>query len=367
MIRLYGSAYLNIQHQKEYIDIFNDAIKKFGVNNPVSRLSTFTHSQYYEIVEQQLALDFSSQSACLLSNGYLSGVALKNVLFDIAKQKNYSIIYDINGHPCYQPRENPDYNTELVDFSSDSILLINSINSFYGCIDETWYLSFLDGLKILAIDVSHTAHIFDHQSLLKHVKDDVEIIFFGSLGKAAAFSAGFVAGSSKIIEIIKQQAEFCAATPPSIAGAYTYMQSQQIRESLKQHLIKLIEIFEMNFDLKPNKFANYQKFPVFNIQNNNNTTYSKLLSLGYETSFMSYPYPKSEKQLRLILNAGLSKSQIEDVISILYTEKLKINTYNFNSNIDVIVEKPSNKKIQRTAISVTPFAIAKDRATYVCR
>ena len=194
-VRLYGTSYFDLHKNKKYIKYLNKAFKKYGVNNPISRLSDYEHFNILEKVEKQIAKDFGCEDACLFSSGYLSCVCMKNHILNDAKVYKSDIVYNRNFHPSW-------IDEKMIKISKNNInkkniFMSNSLNSFYGKKED--YKKYIIKFRKIAIDVSHTAYIFNHK---KEAKKNV--LFFGSLNKAPSFPAGFIAGNFNNIKKIRK-------------------------------------------------------------------------------------------------------------------------------------------------------------------
>lgn len=304
-IRLYGTSYLNMYQNKVYIKHLHKAFKKYGVNNPISRLSNYKYFSILEKVERQIARDFGSEDACIFSSGYIASVCLKNYFVKKAKK---NIFYNSSYHPAWfdNSMKNINYlNTENKDF-----IISNSLNSFFGIKEN--YLEMIDKFEKIAIDVSHTAYIWNHKNEANN-----KILFFGSLNKAPAFPAGFIAGSKEDIKDIKKFAEYTTSTPPSIAFAKVFLQMVDIRIRQLEKLKYNMRIVDQAWNINRN-----DPFPIYNIGLENKSLYEKFKYKGFEISYMPYPYIYSKKYLRIILNSGLTFKNLEELVQLIISHKL---------------------------------------------
>ena len=53
-IRLYGTSYFDLHQNQQYIQYLNTAFKRYGVNNPISRLSDYAYFDILEKAEKKL-------------------------------------------------------------------------------------------------------------------------------------------------------------------------------------------------------------------------------------------------------------------------------------------------------------------------
>jgi len=302
-VRLYGTSYFDLHTNKKNIKYLNKAFKKYGVNNPISRLSDYEHFNILEKTEQQIAKDFGCEDACLFSSGYLACVCIKNHLLNDAKRNNSDTVYNTNFHPSWIDDKMIQISKNNID--KKNIFISNSLNSFYGKKEN--YPKYIKMFRKIAIDVSHTAYILNHKKEAKN-----NILFFGSLNKASAFPAGFITGSFDDIKRIKKLAEYTTSTPPSIAFASAFLKMKKLRKQklkmLKNNMIYMDKILNKNLS---------SAFPIYNLGKNNDELYDKLRLGDLEVSYMPYPFDYSDKHLRIILNSNTKKSDFKKIKSLL--------------------------------------------------
>lgn len=302
-VRLYGTSYFDLHKNKKYIKYLNKAFKKYGVNNPISRLSDYEHFNILEKTEQQIAKDFGCEDACLFSSGYLACVSIKNYLLKDAKINKCDIVYNSNFHPSWIDDKMVEMSKSYID--KNNIFISNSLNSFYGKKEN--YTKYIKKFRKIVIDVSHTAYIWSHKK-----EADNNVLFFGSLNKASSFPAGFIAGSFEDVKKIKKLAEYTTSTPPSVAFASVFLKMKKLRKQqlkkLKNNMIYMDKILNKNLS---------SAFPIYNLGKNNDELYDKLRLGDLEVSYMSYPFDYSDKHLRIILNSNTKKSDFKKIKSLL--------------------------------------------------
>jgi len=299
-VRLYGTSYFDLHKNKKYIKYLNKAFKKYGVNNPISRLSDYKHFNILKETEKQIAKDFGCEDACLFSSGYLACVCIKNYLLNDVKRNNSDIVYNTNFHPSWIDDKMIEISKNNID--KKNIFISNSLNSFYG--EKEDYKKYIKKFRKIAIDISHTAYILNHK---KEVKNNV--LFFGSLNKASSFPAGFIIGSFKDIKKIKKLAEYTTSTPPSVAFASIFLKMRTIRKIQLKKLRTNIKFINKQLKIK-------KSFPIYNIDINNDKLYNKFRLNNLELSYMPYPFINSNKHLRIILNSETKKNDLKKLIKI---------------------------------------------------
>ena len=299
-IRLYGTSYFDLHKNQQYIQYLNTAFKKYGVNNPISRLSDYEHFDILKKAEKQIAKDFGCEDACLFSSGFLACSCVKNYLLSRAENNNEEIFYSSNYHPSWIDKKMKD--VKYLKKDKNDIFISNSLNSFYG--EKENYMQYVERFNKIAIDVSHTAYIWNHKK-----EADNKILFFGSLNKAPSFPAGFIAGSSKDIKEIKKLAEYTTSTPPSVAFAEVFLKMSKIR---KEQLKKLeINMKIMDKALEVNRD---DSFPIYNMGISDESLYKNFRNSRLDVSYMTYPFEYSDKHLRIVLNSEIREFELKELI-----------------------------------------------------
>jgi len=301
--RLYGTSYFDLHKNKKYIQYLNIALKKYGVNNPISRLSDYEHFDVLEEAEKQIAKDLGCEDACLFSSGSLACSCLKNHLLIRAEKNGEEIFYSSNYHPSWIDKKMKD--AKYLKKDKNDIFISNSLNSFYG--EKENYIEYVEIFNKVAIDVSHTAYIWNHKK-----EANSKMLFFGSLNKAPSFPAGFVAGSSRDIQEIKKLAEYTTSTPPSIAFANAFLKMSKIRQ---EQLKKL----EINIKIMDNalKIDRDNPFPIYNMGISDESLYKEFKNNDFDVSYMPYPFEYSDKHLRIVLNSEIREFELYRLIDFI--------------------------------------------------
>jgi len=295
-IRLYGTSYFDLHKNQQYIEYLNTAFKKYGVNNPISRLSDYEYFDILEKTEKQIAKDFGCEDACLFSSGSLACSCVKNYLLSRAENNNEEIFHSSNYHPSWIDKKMKDI--KYLKKDKNDIFISNSLNSFYG--EKENYMQYAERFNKIAVDVSHTAYIWNHKK-----EANSKMLFFGSLNKAPSFPAGFVAGSSRDIKEIKKLAEYTTSTPPSVAFAKVFLEMDNIR---KEQLEKLkINMKIMDKALKVNRD---NPFPIYNMGISDESLYKNFRNSGLDVSYMPYPFEYSYKHLRIVFNSEIAEFEL---------------------------------------------------------
>ncbi|MGB0372288.1 MAG: aminotransferase class I/II-fold pyridoxal phosphate-dependent enzyme [Opitutales bacterium] len=329
---LYGTSYLGLQTHPEYLRILQENLQQYGVNNPMSRNNAGVF-KVLERAETSLMEEWESEEACLLPNGFQAGQAVLAVCRDL----DCPIYAQADGHPCYLPNV-------LADTSSSVALdrfglIFDAVDPFTGL--SNWMqktsLELVHRADFKALDVSHVAGVWPSQDLIKHLNPERSplTLYFGSLAKASAFPAGFVAGPRKIIRQIRALPQFTASSPPANYLAASFLDSTLLRSRLKGELSRIMKEVRRRLKLPDDPWA----FPSFLLKTPNNSELSMLEAQGIHISALAYPSTHSPVRYRCVLNAMLSATELEQILK----------------HLGHLVEHPlSSSQIQWSSISNRP-------------
>ena len=301
---LSGTAYLGLQIHPAYLRVLSQNLAKYGANNPISR-NNAGRFEVLETVEASLAEDWQAEDACLLSNGYMAGLAVTL----LASKTGRRVCVETNGHPCYQPHNDSSKESRS---ENPEMIIIDAVDPFTG---QSSAASFIEkrgvALKTVAIDVSHTASIWGPtwQGSLE-ISEGIERIFFGSLGKASAFPAGFVAGPCTWISEIRKLPIYTASAAPAQAYAATYFETTTLREERRRCLMEIIQTVKRDLGCNLSDFD----FPVTPLQSESASHLQRFQAQGIHLSSLPYPNADSPPRVRCVLNASLTAADCSRII-----------------------------------------------------
>ncbi|MGI9553236.1 MAG: aminotransferase class I/II-fold pyridoxal phosphate-dependent enzyme [Aurantibacter sp.] len=248
-----GTAYLGLQSDTEFQDIFVKNIKKFGTNYGASRKANLRLS-IYEEAETYLARLVGSQGCLTLSSGYLAGQLISTYF----QKKGHPRFFASGTHEAVHLLGSKNYEDherlvldlkKVVEVDGKSpVLFLDSID-----VDGKNFPNF-DWLKklpvdrlILVVDDSHGLGIVGDEGggvfkSLKKIKSK-ELVVCGSLGKGFGIQAGIVAGNNQLMTELKATGIFATASPATPASLATMMQSSKILSEKRKLLLKNIDYF----------------------------------------------------------------------------------------------------------------------------
>ncbi|RZK37189.1 MAG: aminotransferase class I/II-fold pyridoxal phosphate-dependent enzyme [Pedobacter sp.] len=317
-----GTAYLGIPQNDDFIRLYVDGIKKYGLNNGTSRGNNVQLGIYGD-AERFGAKKFGAAAALITSSGYLAAQLTVKTISTFGE-----IRYAPATHPALWLMDDPKINGSFSDWSTglvaeinesekkNWVIISNSMNNLYP---EIYNFSFLKEISrkkqiILLVDDSHGIGINNNGlSALSAIQyqENLEVVLIASMAKALGVDAGIVLSSEKIIRQIKESHEFLGASPPSAAGLFAFIQGDEI---YRKELQKLREnIFTLSEHLKgKDEWHFIEDFPVFFFKNADIS--KKLLTNNILVS--SFPYPDKDGPFvnRIVLSSWHDKSDIKKLI-----------------------------------------------------
>lgn len=316
-----GTSYLALQRDPEYLDLVREGIALYGVNNPISRLSDEDFSEL-DRAEGIIADELGCEAACLLSSGYLAGTAVQNALFGRGRREGKLLVWAKNHHPCLR-NEQADREVQISEDAGPTMAemsetlnrtgwyaFFNSVNSFSGQSEHAALSQVARNADACVIDISHSMFLWDHRPLLKNPGG--RIVFAGSLGKASAFPAGFLAGDKETIKFLRQRPEYTAGSCPARCVAFAFNRSGSLRAERRTRLTALMTEFEKQAEIERDAL-----FPVYNLGVDCKERYAEALQAGIKLSFLPYPTANSASHLRLVMNAASKADSIKLVLTLI--------------------------------------------------
>lgn len=310
-----GTSYLGLNHHPEYLDIFANGLKIWGLNNGASRNNNITLAVYEE-AENLLAKKYQAQEAVTFSSGWLAAKTAVEVL-----QQNRELIYLNDIHPALSTKNQDILNdadaVKLINSSKqqDFLLVSNSVNNINPQIFDFQQLSeiSIDKNIVLLLDHSHGFGFLEENWLreLKNLPANIHLILCGSLAKGLSLDAGVVMGDAKYIQEIKGSLAFNGASPCSPSVLYTYINSTQIIAEAQNKLSE--NLHYLTQQLSENDFYWVKDFPVILIKNKNIAEKINKANIVF-TSF-PYPHPDSDILNRLVIMASHTQKELDYLLA----------------------------------------------------
>ncbi|NJB72124.1 7-keto-8-aminopelargonate synthetase-like enzyme [Saonia flava] len=317
-----GTAYLGLQTDTKFQQLFIDNIKRYGTNYGASRKSN-VRIAVYDKVEKYLANFVESESCITVSSGYLAGQLVSQSF----NNPDYSLFYAPNTHSALCQSKTVPYTTytslnnalkkHLRKKHTTPVVLLDSID-FSG----TNYPNF-DGLKnlpldkiILVADDSHGIGIVGEngQGVYKTLAtlNTKELIVCCSLGKGYGVQGGAVFGTKKRIGSLSGTAFFGGASPATPSGMATLLAGDSIYKEKRNVLLGNIDYFLKSFDF-PEKFSFMHGHPSFSYLDTGLTKHLEKNNI-LVTDF-SYPNEDASLMSRIVLSASHLKEDVEHLFN----------------------------------------------------
>ncbi len=307
-----GTSYLGIDSVPEYEEILIKNVRKLGFNHGLSRVNN-VRLNVFEDFEEYFARNAGSDSAAVVSSGYLAGISAWQWLYP---QADLCWIAP-DTHPAILPANlKPDIQLDFIQWKnrcleqmqaipSQRILILgNAVDPLRAEIHSyDWVKEIAKRHEVtLLIDDSHAFGVLGKSvfgTFSEHVDPKIRLVISGSLGKGLAMPAGIILGERKVIEAIKSQAIFTGASPGSPANLQAFIEAADIYIRLSQKIRDFSGIFHQETqDLST--IHGSSKFPVFSYENS--AWPEQLEERGIITSSFSYPTPASPRINRIVIS-----------------------------------------------------------------
>lgn len=297
-----GTAYLGMGMLPEFQEQVILGIERYGLNHGQSRGNN-VRLQVFEDFESHFAQAAKSESAVVMSSGYLAGsAALQNL-----SQQASQIWVAPDTHPAILPQDltpDPrqffdDWKAECLEKSAELapqkiLILGNAVDPLTSIIHEySWLAEIGEKHKLsLLIDDSHAFGVvgnglFGSYASLKSLP--AEVVVSGSLGKGLGLPAGIILCSEEIKKKIIGLRIFGGASPGPPGYLQAFLKSQKLYQEQKAKLSTNILDFHRRISTI-SQIQGSMDYPVFIYSSD--SWVEKLEQGGFITS--SFPYPTSQ-------------------------------------------------------------------------
>jgi len=325
-----GTAYLGLQTDATFQDLFIENIKKYGTNYGASRKSNLRLS-IFEKAEQYLARLVGAQDCVTVSSGYLAGQFVAQAM----SSKAHRSFYAPNTHSALYPVKTRSYTTftalniavrEHLQSKSNitPVIFLDAID-FSGCnYPDFSPLQILPLDKvILVVDDSHGIGIVgEHGGGVYQILNKLsikELIVCCSLGKGFGVQAGAVFGKKNRIAQLVETAFFGGASPAAPAALATLIEAEDIysekRRKLQSHIGRFVDSLK-----NPKKFSGMACHPAFSFSDVQLTEYLEQQGI----ILTNFPYPEEHSQLmsRIVVSAHHHEEDIERLSELLNEQRV---------------------------------------------
>ncbi|QLG44037.1 aminotransferase class I/II-fold pyridoxal phosphate-dependent enzyme [Costertonia aggregata] len=314
-----GTAYLGLQTNVAFQNIFIENLKRYGTNYGASRKSN-VQLPIFKKAEEHLAKIVGAEACLTMSSGYLAGQFISQYL----STSNYRFFYAPNTHSAlFQTKLEP-YATfgQLADEvcehleskeASVPVVFLDSIDFSGNNYPNFKGLQLLPLNKvILVVDDSHGIGIVGDNGggVYKTIKklSPKELIVSSSLGKGFGIQAGGIFGTAHRISVLMDTPFFGGASPASPSGLATFFQSEKLYQKNRKTLKGNIKFFtDTVSDI--NQFTHMKNHPAFSFSDM--TLTEKLEENGIIVTNFKYPNEDSTVMSRIVISAAHKKEDIQ--------------------------------------------------------
>ena len=318
-----GTAYLGIPQNQDFVDLYIDGIKRFGLNNGTSRSNNIQLGIYNE-AEKVAAKRFQSEDALITSSGYLAAQLTVKALAE-----NGNLVYAPNTHPSLWVAQNPATPNSFTEWTKQIVEIINISkernwvlvsNALNNLAPEIYNFSFLEEIErnkniTLIIDDSHGIGVNNNGlSALSNLpkRSNIERIVVASMAKALGVDAGLVLGAHHIISRLKHSNVFNGASPAAAAGLFAFIKAEEIYKTagikLQNNVGAFLKQISPAVKFEPG-------FPAFLLDNP--TIGEQLLQDKILISSFPYPTENSSPINRIVLSSWHTKENIDQLVAAL--------------------------------------------------
>ena len=320
-----GTAYLGLQHNAKFQDLYSQNIRRYGTHYGASRKSNL-RMDVFDTAEQALSDNIGSDSALTLSSGYLVG----QLLASFFHTPEFAPFYAPGSHAALFQKEQAPYPTYEAlalalkehlagDTTKIPVVFIDTLES-----KESFFPDFA-ALKtlplehcILVADDSHGFGILGKRGMgsyanLAKLETKALLVCF-SLGKAIGIPAGAVVGTKVFIDGLRKTVFFGAASPASPAGLATLSQAWELLYNNREQLLVNVERFLSGLS-DQNHFWFTPGIPAFSYQDPGLTDFLK--EAGIIVTHFHYPNENAEPTSRIVITAAHETTQIDRLTGLI--------------------------------------------------
>lgn len=342
VIMLTSNNYLGLSTHPEVIKAVKEAADKYGTGTCGARLhngTTVLHKQ----LEEKMAEFFRTESAMIVSAGYLANVSALSTLCNdsdsviITDQLNHMSIVDgiamSNAKVkifTHNDMDKLEYILKNSQEFSRRLIVVDGVYSMDGdmaCLDEISALAEKYDAAVM-VDEAHSIGFFGEtgRGVSEHFGlEDKIAVKMTTFSKSLAGVGGCIASDSDTIDYLKHQAHqyiFNASLPPAVvAGVLKSLELMQKetwrREKLWENTIRFRKgLIELGFDTMRSISP---IIPIYIGDDLTNMKMTKeLLSRGVYIATAIFPsVPMNKSRLRTTITASLSNEEIDRALDIM--------------------------------------------------
>ncbi len=319
-----GTAYLGLNRNPEFMDIYLEGLRKYGLNNGTSRGNNVQLAVYRD-AEDFAATYFGAEAALVISSGFLAAQLVMKRFSSYGE-----VLYAPDSHPALWLGGKPAISSSFKSWISETVEYINQSegakfvvvsNAFDNLRPEYYDFSILENVRsdkevILIIDDSHGLGVLGENgkgSLSSMpVKSTITLIVVASMAKGLGVDGGVVLANKDIIKELKQDSMFLGASPPAPASMYGFSKAEAIFQKEYVKLQNNCRFFEENTQVE---FTSVKGLPVYYIVDEGLA--ESLLEENIIIS--SFPYPQKTDPIlnRIVISSAHTLNDISSLLNAL--------------------------------------------------
>ncbi|MCW5516965.1 aminotransferase class I/II-fold pyridoxal phosphate-dependent enzyme [Muriicola sp. Z0-33] len=325
-----GTAYLGLQTDPKFQEIFIANVKNYGTAYGASRKSNI-RLDIYDKAECFLANWTGSGACATLSSGYLAGQLVANLF----NHPDYQPFYAPNCHTAlFSTTEKGKYNKPYATYTSLGIALRQHLEFknaetpvvFLDAIDfsTTNYPNF-DGIKslplediVLVIDDSHGIGVVGPEGAgvfpLLSKLNAKELLVCCSLGKAMGVQGGAIFCSKERHKKLTDTDFYAGASPVAPAYLPTLLDGWDLIQQKREQLHHNISTFSAGVENLKNLIS-IPNYPAFSYSDNLLTEY--LFDNRVIVTHFAYPNEAADLSSRIVLSAAHKNDDIQYLVDLL--------------------------------------------------
>lgn len=334
-----GCDYFRLASHPKVLRALNDGVKKYGLNVAASRMTTGNHELYGKL-EKSLAQFFGSETALLVSNGYVT-----NIIVAQALAGNFShVLIDEKAHPSladaatflgcpivkFKNCDTEDLSRAIsrIGKNTNPILLTDGMFSHDGSITPLRsYLKILPRDSVMLVDDAHGAGTLGKTGQGAVESEAVprkRVIQTITLSKAFGVYGGAILCSRSLREkILAKSGMFVGSTPLPLPLANAALASLKILrsdKSLKRRLAENVSYVKTSSANAGLEICATPSPIIAVIPESNreaNTLKARCLANGVFPSFIKYYGGPENGYFRFAISSEHTKKQLDDLLKAL--------------------------------------------------
>jgi 7-keto-8-aminopelargonate synthetase-like enzyme len=334
-----GCDYFRLASHPEVIAALKEGVEKYGLNVAASRLTTGNHVLYRQL-EERLAAFFGSESALLVSGGYVTNLIVAQALAGsfshaIVDEKAHPSLWDaarLMDCPVMKLRHRAVEDLEQVvrrcGPGARLMLLTDGLFAHDGAVAPlAKYLEILANDALILVDDAHGAGVIgktgkgavEHEGVSRK-----QIIQTITLSKAFGTYGGAILGKEKLRQMILDKSKmFLGSTPLPLPLANAAMRSVQILKSdrsLRARLLANTKVVKEAFRAA-GKLLEITPGPIVPIiprsAREGNDIRRALLKAAIYPPFVKYATGPANGYFRFVISSEHTRDQLETLVHAL--------------------------------------------------